>query len=290
LVQPETILRWHRQLVAQKWDGSRERRRLGRPRVSEEVEALVVRLARENRTWGYKRIIGALSNLGHKLSAQSVANILKRAGLPPEPTRRRETTWKEFLRTQRAVIRATDFFTADVWTPLGLVTYYVLFFIDLATRKVELGGVTQLTFPGWLAQVLRNATMADGGFLEGCRYLLHDRDPRFDEREMRPVLEAVGIKPLKLPPHSPNLNAEAERFIRSVREECLSRVVPFGEGSLRRALSEYLKHYNHERNHQGRGNRILAPSPGDRVGESEGRICRRARLGGLLNFYWRRAG
>jgi transposase InsO family protein len=290
IVSPETILRWHRRLVAQKWDGSRERRSLGRPRVREEVESLVVRLARENRTWGYKRIAGALANVGHTLSAQTVANILKRVGLPPGPTRRRETTWKQFLRTQRAVIKATDFFTAEVWTPVGLVTYYVLFFIDLGTRRVELGGVTRFTCPGWLKQVLRNVTMIDSGFLQGCRYLLHDRDPRFDEREMRPVLEAVGIKPLKLPAHSPNLNAEAERFIRSVRQECLSRVVLLGEASLRRALSEYLRHYNHERNHQGRGNRILAPRPEDRVGEVSGRISRRERLGGLLNFYWRRAG
>jgi hypothetical protein len=152
-----------------------------------------------------------------------------------------------------ALIQRQAAFTGRVWTPVGLVTYHVLFFIDLATHRVEPGGVTRFTCPGWLGQVLRNVTMVVSGFLEGCRYLLHDRDPRYDEREPGPVLEAVGIKPLKLPAHAPNLNAEAERFIRSVRQECLNRVVLFGEASLRRALSEYLRHYNHERNHQGMG-------------------------------------
>jgi transposase InsO family protein len=248
-----------------------------------------VKLARENRTWGYKRVKGALANLGHKLSAQTVANILNRAGLPLVPDRRKERTWKEFLATQRSLIAGMDFFTAEVWTPVGLVTYYVLFFIDLATRRVELGGVTRFTCPGWLAQVMRNMTMVDTGFLSGLRYLLHDRDPRFDEREMLPVLRAVGIKPLRLPAHSPNLNAEAERFIRSVRQECLNHVILFGEGSLRRVLLEYLRHYNHERNHQGRSNRILSPRPQDRVGEPGGTLRCRERLGGLLRFYWREA-
>jgi putative transposase len=142
IVKPETILAWHRTLVAQKFDGSQHRKTPGRPRIDQKLEALVVRMAQENRSWGYDRIVGALANLGYTVSDQTVGNILKRHGIPPAPERQTTTSWKEFIRTHMDVLVATDFFTTEVWTWGGLVTYYVLFFIRLNTREVYLAGLT----------------------------------------------------------------------------------------------------------------------------------------------------
>ena len=141
IVTPDTILAWHRKLIAQKFDGS-STQSPGRPRIDAELEALIVRMAQENRSWGYDRIVGALKHLGYTISDQTVGNILKRHGIPPAPERKKTTTWKEFIRTHMDVLVATDFFTAEVWTTAGLVTYYVLFFIHLASRKVHVAGMT----------------------------------------------------------------------------------------------------------------------------------------------------
>ena len=135
IVKPDTILAWHRKLIAQKFDGSQQRKSPGRPKIDQELEALIVRMAREHRSWGYDRIVGTLANLGLTVSAQTVGNVLKRHGIAPAPERKTTTTWKEFIRTHMDVLVATDFFTAEVWTKAGLVTYYVLFFIQLASRK-----------------------------------------------------------------------------------------------------------------------------------------------------------
>jgi len=150
IVKPDTILRWHRQLVAQKFDGSTQRKAPGRPPIDPELEALVIRMERENRSWGYDRIVGALANLGYTISAQTVGNLLKRHGLPPAPERKTTTTWKEFIRTHLDVLVATDFFTAEVWTLGGLVTYYVLFFIHLSSRQVHIAGMTPHPNEAWL--------------------------------------------------------------------------------------------------------------------------------------------
>jgi putative transposase len=150
IVKPDTILAWYHTLVAQKFDGSQQRKTLGRPRIDEELEALVVRLAQENRTWGYDRIVGALANLGYTVSDQTVGNILKRHGVPPAPERQKTTTWHEFIRTHMDVLVATDFFTTEVWTWCGLVTYYVLFFIHLGSRKVHVAGVTVHPDQHWM--------------------------------------------------------------------------------------------------------------------------------------------
>jgi len=165
IVQPDTILAWHRRLVAKKFDGSQQRKALGRPAIDQEVEALVVRMAQENRSWGYDRIAGALQHMGYTISDQTVGNILKRHGLSPAPERKKTTTWKEFIRTHMDVLVATDFFTAEVWTLGGLVTYYVLFFIPLSTREVHVAGMTPHPNEAWMAQIARNVTMADWGFL-----------------------------------------------------------------------------------------------------------------------------
>src|SRR2546428_2428374 len=176
IVKPDTILGWHRKLVAQKCDGSQQRKAPGRPTIDPELEALVVRMAQENRSWGSDRIVGALANLGYTLSAQTVGNILKRHGLPPAPERKITTTWKEFIRTHMEVLVATDFFTAEVWTTAGLMTYYVLFFIHLSSRKVHVAGVTPHPNAAWMVQMARNVTMEEWGCLSPGQYLFHDRD------------------------------------------------------------------------------------------------------------------
>ena len=179
IVKPDTLLGWHRRLIAKKFDGSKNRHYPGRPRVDEEIEALVVQFAGKNRSWGYDRIAGAVANLGYRVSDQTVGNILKRHGIPPTPEREKTTTWKEFIRSHMDVLAATDFFTAEVWTKSGLVTYYVLFFMHLATRRVHIAGITPYPDGQWMTQVARNVTMADVGFLSPTRYLIHDRDSKF---------------------------------------------------------------------------------------------------------------
>src|SRR5438874_5899160 len=287
IVTPETILGWHRTLVARKFDGSQQRKAPGRPTIDQELEALMIRIAQENRSWGYDRIVGALANLGLTVSDQTVGNILKRHGIAPAPERKTTTTWKEFIRTHLDVLVATDFFTADVWTLGGLVTYYVLFFIHLGSRKVHVAGVTPHPNAAWMMQVARNVTMEEWGFLAPGQYLIHDRDGKYCPA-FQSLIDAAGVKRVPLPPRSPNLNAYAERWVRSVKEECLSRLILFGEGSLRRALTQYMAHFHHERHHQGKGNVLLFPAVSQDQ-ECEGPMQCRERLGGLLKYYAREA-
>ncbi len=288
IVRPETLLAWHRKLVAKKFDGTKNRSTFGRPPTPKSLEAVVLEMARDNRPWGYKRIVGALKNLGHKISRETVANILKRHGLSPAPERGKRMLWKDFIRSHLAVLAAVDFFTAEVWTTSGLMTYYVLVFMRVAPRQICLGGFTLAPDAAWVKQMARNMTMAGEGMLNGCRYLLHDRDAKFcaafDE-----IFRSAGIQLLLLPARSPNLNAYVERWNRSVKEDCLSRMILFGGASLRHVLSNYAQHFHSERNHQGKGNMILFPALVDRIGESSGEIRTRERLGGLLKFYYRKA-
>jgi transposase InsO family protein len=283
IVTPDTILAWHRRLVAQKFDGSPQRKTPGRPKIDPALEALIVRMAQENRSWGYDRIVGALATLGYTVSDQTVGNILKRHGLPPAPERKTTTTWKEFIRTYLDVLVATDFFTAEVWTLGGLVTYYVLFFIRLGTREVHVAGVTPHPNEAWMVQVARNVTMEEWGFLSAGQYLIYDRDGKFCPA-FRRIIDEAGVKRVPLPPRSPHLNAYAERWVRSVKEECLSRLILFGEASLRHALQAYVAHYHHERNHQGKSNVLLFPTV-NQDAERAGPLQCRERLGGLLKYY-----
>src|SRR5215475_10817721 len=285
--KPNTILGWYRKLIAKKFDGSRFRRRVGRPRVAEELERLVVRMANENPSWGYDRIVGALANLDYRLSDQTVGNILRRHGLSPAPKRKQTVSWKDFIRSHRDVLVGMDFFTAEVLTLKGLLTYYVLFFIHLETRRVSLVGFTPYPDQDWMEQQARNMTMEQWGYLRGCRYLLHDRDAKFCE-SFRELIESGSVKPIRLPARSPNLNSYAERWVRSVKEECLAKLILVGESSLRRALQQYLVHYHEERNHQGKENRILFPFPTE-ARRDVGAVRCRERLGGLLKYYEREA-
>jgi putative transposase len=284
--KPDTILGWYRQLIVNKFDGSKSRRSVGRPKINQETERLVVQMARENPSWGYDRIVGALANLGHRLSDQTVGNILRRHGISPAPKRKQTVSWKDFIRSHRDVLVGMDFFTTEVLTLKGLTTYYVLFFIHLETRQVQLAGFTPYPDQEWMEQQGRNVTMEEWRCLKGCRYLLHDRDAKFCQ-SFRELIKTGSVNPLRLPARSPNLNAYAERWVRSVKAECLSRLILFGESSLRRALQEYMEHYHEERNHQGKDNRILFPSPEAR--KNKGAVRCRERLGGLLKYYEREA-
>jgi hypothetical protein len=241
-------------------------------------------MAKENPSWGYDRIVGAMANLGYKLSYQTVGNILVRHDVPPAPKRKHTTNWKDFIRTHLDVLAGTDFFTVEVVTLKGLITYYVLFFIHLGSRKVCLAGMTPHPDEKWMQQMARNVTLEQWGFLGNCRYLRHDRDskfcPSFDE-----IIELGNVKPIPLPARSPNLNAFSERWVKSVKEECLSKLVLFGEASLKRALQQYLIHYHEERNHQGKGNALLFPSQDRPVGSRQGSVQCQQRLGGLLKYY-----
>ena len=285
IVTPATLLAWHRRLIARKYDGSKQRGP-GRPRTANEIQQLVVRMATENRDWGYRRIQGALANLGHEVARGTIASILKEHGLEPAPERERKTTWKEFLSRHRDVIVAADFFTLEAWTRQGLTRFLVLFFIDLASRRVEIGGVARQAKGLWMSQVARNLSDAEEGFLIGKRYLIHDRDPLFTA-EFLEILKATGVQSVKLPPRSPNLNAHAERLVRTIKESCLERMILFGEGSVRKAIHEFVLHYHHERNHQGLGNRLILPE--QLVADRAAPIQRRSRLGGMLNYYHRPA-
>ena len=185
-----------------------------------------------------------------------------------------------------AVLAGTDFFTVEVLTWRGLATYYVLFFLNLETRRITLAGITRHPTEAWVTQIARNAVDDTSGALRQCRYVLHDRDTKFcaafDE-----VLGSEGVQALWLPPRSPNLNAFAERWVRSAKQECLSRLILFGEGSLQRALTEFIAHFHSERNHQGKGNVLLFPAPTTRT--QCGTVDCHKRLGGLLRYYCRAA-
>jgi putative transposase len=181
VARPDTILAWYRKLIARKFDGSKARRSPGRPRIKREVEQLIVRMAKENRDWGYDRIAGALANLGYKVCDQTVGNVLQRHALPPAPERKRTTTWPAFIRTHLALLAGSDFLTAEVLTLRGLVTHYVLFFIHLESRRVDIAGITVHPDERWMQQMARNVTMEGCGALRDCRYLLHDRDTKYTQ-------------------------------------------------------------------------------------------------------------
>ena len=206
--------------------------------------------------------------------------------IEPAPEREKRTSWRTFLKAHWDVMAATDFFTVEEWTPRGLATCYVLFIIHLSTRSVYLGGVRLAPNGAFMKQVARNLTDVSDGFLLNKAFLLMDRDTKYTE-EFRDYLDREGVKPVRCPVRAPNCNAFAERFVRSIKDECLNRMILFGEASLRRALREYVAHYQIERNHQGVGNRLLEPL--SNVGSANDPIHCRERLGGMLNFYYREA-
>ena len=251
-----------------------------------DVAALVVRMAVENPQWGYTRIRGALSNLGHEIARTTVKRILHDHGIDPAPERSRRMPWKTFLQAHWEGLTACDLFTVEVLTLAGLQRYLVFFVIALQSRRVTIAGIHPQPYGAWMEQMARNVTDPVDGCLRRARYLIHDRDP-LSTRVFGEILEGGGVQPIRLPPKSPNLNAYAERFVRSIKEECLSRVVPLGEGHVRLLVGEYVEHSHRERNHQGLDNQLL-PRPPPPVSLAAD-VQRRERLGGLLNFYHREA-
>src|SRR3569833_3154094 len=239
VAKPETILAWYRKLV-----GSKHRAYPGRPPVGREITELIIRMARENSGWGYDRIAGALKNLGLKVSDQTKKDALRRVGVAPAPKRRQQMNWANFIRAHMAVLAGIDFFTVEKQTWRGLTTYYVLFFLHLETRRVSVAGITRHPNEDWMVQMARNAVDVIDGPLLPVRFILHDRVAKFCV-PFRTVLCSAGIEPIRLPPRSPNLNAFAERFVRSIKDECLSKLILFGELSLRRTVTEFLMHYKY---------------------------------------------
>jgi putative transposase len=286
IVSPDTILRWHRELIAKKWDQSEKRKSLGRPPVAKEIEELVLRMAKENPTWGYDRIQGALKNLGHEVSDTTVGNILKAHGIEPAPRRKKTTTWRTFIRAHWEVLASIDFTTVEVWTTRGLVTFYLLFAMELHTRRVRFLGCTPNPDGPWMRIQACELTAFDDGFLNEKKYVLMDRDSKFTA-QFRQIIEDAGTECVLLPPKSPNLNSQMERFFWSLKSESLDRMIFFGEKSLRNAVNQYVEHYHLERNHQGLDNNLIQPGP--EVGGATGEVECRERLGGLLNYYQRRA-
>ncbi len=285
IVTPGTILGWYRKLVAAKYDGS-AKRGCGRPRTDDAVRELVLRFARENPSWGYTRIVGAMANVGHDLGRNTVKRMLLEAGLNPAPQRGKSMSWRTFLRAHWGAIAAADFFTVEVLTLRGLVRYHVFFVIDLKTRIVKIAGIAHDPGGAWMMQVGRNLLDESIGFLVKHRYLILDRDPLYTA-QFRRLLKDSGVEPPRLPAKSPNLNSYAERFVRSVRQECLSHIIPLGEDHLRAVLREFEQHYNAERNHQGLDNELLTPL--SKAANDNFEVQRRTRLGGILSYYHREA-
>ena len=250
------------------------------------MPALIVRMAKDNSSWGYTRIRGALRTLGHLIGRNTIKGILKENGIEPAPERGKGMPWETFLKAHWGAIAAADFFSLEIITRAGLVRYFVFFGINLKTRRVEVAGIIQQPYGEWMKQIARNLTDVVDGFLEKTKYLIHDRDPLYT-REFAEILASGGVRTVKLPARSPDLNAYAERFVRSIKEECLERMILLGEHHLRRAVREYVSHYHGERNHQGLDNQLIGSLREDTL--TKGPVQRRERLGGMLSFYYREA-
>ena len=279
VVTPQTLLRWHRELVRRKW--TQARRQPGRPAIDPKVRQLVLRLGRENARWGYQRIAGELMKLGFSVSASTVRRLLAAGGLEPAP-RRPELSWRAFLRQQAASMIACDFFTVET---ISLRQLYVLFFIELGSRRVHLAGCTANPTGAWVTQQARNLSFT--GVLERMRFLVHDRDSKFTA-SFDHVFRSEGVTVIHTPVRAPQANAYAERFVRTVRAECLDWLLILGRRHLEQVLHCYAEHYNRERPHRGLG--LSPPQPTD-TGRPPtlGGIERRDRLGGLLHEYHRAA-
>jgi putative transposase len=257
----------------------------------QEIRDLVVQMAHDNPRWGTLRIRGALANLSHRVARTTIRRILAEHGISPSPQRAQHTPWKTFIQAHFDSIAAADFFTIEIWTRVGLTRYLVFFVIDLSTRQVEIVDIAPVPDGLWMKQIARKLIDDFDGFLRHKRFLIHDRDPLYT-REFRSMLSMGGIRSLRLPPRSPNLNAYAERFVLSIKSECLDRMIIVGERHLRHVIDEYVEHYHHERNHQDMDNSLLMTQQSRTLNEPQSvssNVHRHQRLGGILNFYARTA-
>jgi transposase InsO family protein len=283
LVQPETVLKWHRALVRRKWTYAQHAKPRGNAPLDAALEALIVQLARENPRFGAKKLVGELRKLGYRVARSTVRDVLRRHHIEPAPERSRHSSnWRTFLANHKSLLLATDFFTVET---LWLKTVYVLFFIELHTRRVYLAGRTSEPTSTWGTQQARQVLWDRQDRPVPVRYLIHDRDAKFS-----PAFEAVfvseGIEMVLTPPQTPNANAFAERWVCTVREECLDYLLIFSQRHLRRVLQEYIAYYNNARPHQGLEQQAPVPFV---PSLPEGSICRRDVLGGLIHDYYREA-
>jgi transposase InsO family protein len=281
VVTPQTVLRWHRQLVTRRW--TYLTRRPGRPRTRKTIRDLVLRLAKENPSWGHRRIQGELVGLGHRVAASTVWTILHDAGVDPAP-RRDGPSWRQFLTAQARGIVCCDFFTVET---VRLRRLYVLIFVELADRRVYLAGVTAHPTGEWVTQQARNLLLDMEERVATLRYLIRDRDAKFAV-SFDAVFTAVNIQIVKTPPQAPRANAICERTVGTLRRELLDRILVINHAHLRRVLDEYLIHYNGHRPHRSLGqrppNHLVSAAP-----PAEGPVRRRRILGGLVNEYHRAA-
>jgi transposase InsO family protein len=282
LFQPETVLKWHRELVRRKWTYRTRAKPRGRPRTKREIEALVVRFAQENTDWGYGKIVGELGKLGVAISEPTVANILERHGIRPAPQRRGSVSWRHLMTHYKEQLLACDFFTVDT---LCLRTVYVLFFIELHTRRVYLAGCTTHPDAVWVTQQARQMVWQLEKREPAIHFLIHDRDSKF-VRAFDTVFQSTRAHIIRTPLRAPNANAYAERWVRTVRQECLNKLLLLNDTHLQRVLREYIAYYNTRRPHQGLAQ--CSPIPGPPSAQT-GVVCCRQVLGGILHDYYRAA-
>ena len=288
LVKPATILAWFRQLGAKRYDSSDRRR--GRPPKPKDVRKLVITLAMENPGWGYTKLRDAMrTGLGVEIGRTTVANYLAEAGIEPAPERAKKRTWKQSMKAPWDSLCGCDFFAVEALGLTGTVRHRVFFVIMLKTRAVEIAGIRVDPDGEWMKQMARNLTDVVDGFLRNATYLIHDRDPVFTEA-FEAILGERGVKCVRIPAQSPNCNPHAERFVKTVRDECLRHLVIFGERHLRYVLKEFMAHCHRERFHEGLGGQLIEAQAGSTSDKgARGKVVCRSRLGGMLNFYYRQA-
>ena len=284
LFTPDTILGWFRRLVAEKYDGSKNRKTVGRPMISQEIIDLVIQFKMENPRWGYQKITDQIVYLGYKVSKSSVKNILIENGYDPEPDLTSQSTWHEFIKSHWDVLAACDFFTIELLVERKLIRCTVFFVMELCTRRIFFAPVKPQPDGDYMIQVARILTDYDDGFLKGKRFLIHDRDPLYTN-DFHSILENSGVEPVKLQARSPDLNPYAERFVKSVKSECLDYMILSSVDQLEYVLRQYCMYYHHERIHQSLG-RIIEPM--HKI-DNSGEIACVERLGGLLKSYHRLA-